>query len=103
MNRASEINPPPIKLRGDFLLLQMVKSKDSQIVTPSGSVAAGPRRSLWVAALGTGERLAQSGIQIGDEVEVMHPPQNPEVSVREYNGHEYLLQGLDNIIGVRTD
>ena len=101
MNQASKIKPPPINLFGDVVLLQLIQEETSAIVLPSGTTATSPRRTMFVAAKGDGPRCEK--LNIGDELEIVRPPTELLISGRTYNGVDYLLMGLDNILGVRTD
>lgn len=100
MTTTPEIRTPPIILFGDVVLLQGVIKSASGIVLPDGAGADSPSVDLYVALVGDGERV-RAKLKELDRVELVHLGTNPHR--REYNGVVYLLVGLDNILGVRTD
>ena len=87
------------------MLLQTVREADSGLVLPEGVAAPSDRNTLFVAAIGDGQRV--SHLKIGDEVELVHVPKEATTSNARYfpevSKIPYLLQGFDNILGVRTD
>jgi hypothetical protein len=105
MNKASQIKHPPISLFGDFVLLQAIRESDGSIVLPEGVAAPSIRNTLFVAAIGDGERVKK--IAIGDEVELVHVPKEATVAnsrfYPEASKIPYMLCGFDNILGVMTD
>jgi len=61
--------------------------------------------SLHIAAIGDGHDVNHKGLLIGDEVELVHLAAATKSNAKFYPGIEdpYMLVGLDNILGVRTD
>ncbi|HEU4345903.1 MAG TPA: hypothetical protein VFU31_30495 [Candidatus Binatia bacterium] len=106
MNKATEIKAPPIRLFGNYLLLQGIQDVGNRIVIPSDLPGTSTAMKLHIAAMGDGPEIQRRGLQIGDEVELFHLPKEvTPANARHYPSQAaaYMLVGLDNILGVRTD
>lgn len=106
MNKATEIKTPPIRLFGNFVLLQGIVDSGNKIIVPTDLPGVSTAMKLHVAMIGDGERVAKMALAIGDEVELVQPIKEPTpANARFFPSAEqaYMLVGCDNILGVRTD
>lgn len=97
MKSTTEIITPEFKLFGDVVLLQPMSLHNGKIIIPEGASPVSETVDLCVAAIGDGEAVKK--LEKGDKVMLVHP----QGKVLKLDGNEYLLVGLDNILGVFTD
>lgn len=107
MNKADQIKAPPIKLFGNYALLQGIRNTSGVIHVPTDKLpGVSTAVKLHIAALGDSEELKRRGLAIGDEVELVQTPREATpANARLYPTSEdpYMLTGGDNILGVRID